>query len=189
MTAENWDEVVSAKVLQPPKLVDYFDDYLEAHYDALGPHWAALFLLFQEAVEKDPEESLRRYQALSAYPPCAYVESTIGEVCRTWNGDLYAAKRHFTRAVEGAPQLALFHYELGRVYYLLGLFDKALEEFDRGSEGNEEQDGDVVPQCLAYQGLLTGHYKGDRKAGKRLLKQALKLHPRDPWTRQILRQL
>jgi tetratricopeptide (TPR) repeat protein len=189
LTEENWDDVVSGTVNEPPKLADYFDDYLDAHVDALGPRWAAVFLLFMEAREKDPEEALYWYQALTLYPPCACVESLIGDVCRGWTGDLYAAKRHYARAVELAPHLSLFHYNLGLAYFYLGIFDKALAAFERGSAGNPEQDGEAVARCCANLGMLTGHYKGDRKAGKRHLKQSLKLLPGYTLARQMLRQL
>lgn len=189
LTEENWDEVVSDQLHEPPKWVDYLEDYLDAHSEGLGPRWAALFLLFLEATERDDEAARQLYQELAAYPPCAYVESRIGEMYWQGRGDLYAARRHYTRAVQLSPHLAVCHYVLGQIYFLLGLFDKALAEFERGKEAPLEQDPEAVARSQAFLGLLTGLYKGDRKAGKRLIKQALKLRRGDAQVRQMLRQL
>jgi tetratricopeptide (TPR) repeat protein len=189
LTEENWDEVVSQEIHEPSKWGDYLEDYLDAHAEALGPRWAGLFLLFLEATEREVEAAQRLYQELASYPPCAYIESRLGEKYWQGRGELYAARRHYMKAVQLSPHLAIGHYVLGQIYFLLGLFDKALAEFEQAKEAPLEQDPEAVVRSQAFLGLLTALYKGDRKAGKRLIKQALKLRRGDAQVRQLLRQL
>lgn len=189
LTQENWDEVVSREIHEPPKWMDYLNDYFDAHVADLDVRWAALLLLFLEAIPEEPQKALRLYQELASYPPCAYIESRIGDLHRSQSGGLYAARRHYMKAVQLAPHLAACHDALGHIFFLLGLFDKALAEFERGQEAPWEQDPEAVSRSQAFAGMLTGLYKGDRKAGKRLIKQALKRRRGDALIQQMQRQM
>ncbi len=94
----------------------------------LGPDWAAALVLFESYASEDGDPGRARVvyeRRLSGSPLCAFVERWMGDVCLYRLGVIHRARPHYQAATAAAPDHAPAHFQLGQVYFLLGVFDRA----------------------------------------------------------------
>jgi len=189
ITAENWREKVKKAITEPRAMAENFAAYVDANADELGPEWAALLMAFQDVLWEDAERVVALYeQGLAAYPPCHFVEANMGDVYLQYFGQINRAKRHYKAAAALGPNLALTHYDLGQVYHLLGLFDRAEAEFELAARCAGEDENEVAARSLYNVGVFHIN-RGEHLEGERYIRRALALMPDYPQAQEALRQL
>jgi len=180
--SENWRDQLIRFACGPRFATKSLERYVDAHQSRLGPRWAALFLAFEEEMLRQSERAERIYEeALCTYPPCAWVEATMGDVCLLILGRLHRARRHYQAAVALEPELANAHYELGLVYHALGLFERAAGEFKTAAQlaGGREDEREVAARASFNLGSYQWNL-GECAISKQLIRKALEYMPDYP---------
>lgn len=186
VTADNWQEKVRAAFIKPRALSEYMARYVAGHAEKLGSAWAALLLCFHEHEEK---KRVALYEALAAYPPCAYLEGAMGDLYFQEWGQIHRGRRHYLKAVALAPTLASIHYQLGLIYHCLGVFDRSVEEFKLAMTfAGEDQREAAARACFNVAAYLINHRR-DIAGGERMIREALELMPDYPEAQATLRML
>jgi len=80
-----------------------------------------------ETVRKSNEAASR---ALALDPRLSEAHAALGANLEYWDWDFSGAERHFRRAIELGPKVAIAHHWFAKMLYPLGRFDEALREAD-----------------------------------------------------------
>jgi tetratricopeptide (TPR) repeat protein len=190
ITADNWrDKAIEATGDLWPKIMNV-REYINAHEALLGVQWAGLFSAFMDNVRCDEERSVELYdRGLSRYPPWALVEYEVGYARFRGLGQLNETKRHYKKAAELSPDVAIIHYELGQLYHVLGLTDLSEEEFKAAAEhATHEEENEIGARALFNVGASLIN-KGENKDGERFARKAVERMPDYPEAQAALRDL
>jgi tetratricopeptide (TPR) repeat protein len=189
ITAENWKDLVKAEIADPKSVAQDFAAYVNEHADQLGPEWAAHFLDFMENTWEDAERLIEIYeQEVSRYPLCYIVEVNIADAYQHYFGWMNRAKKKYREAAALAPDLAIGHYDLGQIYYRLGLFDRSRQEFELAAHYAGDDENELAARSNFNIGIFKSQ-SGNNKEAKRYIEKALDLMPDYPQAREALRVL
>jgi tetratricopeptide (TPR) repeat protein len=189
---QNYKNIILKELESPASLLDYFKDYLERNKEGTTLKWGCLIFLFIKAEqEKNVSEIDKYYKLLRNYPPNFFAEMIMAELQLRYYGNLFKAKDGFDRALELKPNDAHCHYNLGFVYYLLGMFDRAAGHYEKAiihynsANNPEELKARSLYNLAVHRINIEHNYQGARE----LLNEALRDMPDYPQAKQALRQI
>lgn len=115
-------------------LQDYFQEYMDKEKE-LDLNWATLMFLFIKASKEKNVTLVEKYnKELRKYKSNYYMEYVLGEINLMYYGDLFKAKEDFNNALNLRNDAGDCYYNLGFIYYLLGIFEKAFEFYIKAIE-------------------------------------------------------
>lgn len=131
---KNYKEVILEEVEYSKLLQDYFQEYMDKER-SVDLNWGALMILFIK-VSKEKNVTLveKYYKALKRYKSNYYVEYVLGEINLMYYGELFKAKDYFNNALKLRNNDGDSYYNLGFIYYLLGMFKKSFEFYTKAIE-------------------------------------------------------
>lgn len=131
---KNYKEVILKEVEYSKLLQDYFQEYMDKEM-SVDLNWGALMILFIK-VSKEKNVTLveKYYKALKRYKSNYYVEYVLGEINLMYYGELFKAKDYFNNALKLRNNDGDSYYNLGFIYYLLGMFKKSFEFYTKAIE-------------------------------------------------------
>ncbi|MBV1821724.1 hypothetical protein G7A79_28370, partial [Coprococcus sp. MSK.21.13] len=123
---ENYKEIILKEFEYSKFLQDYFKEYMEK--EELDLNWGALMILFIKASKEKNVTLVEKYEkALKKYKNNYYLEYVLGEINLVYYGELFKAKDAFNNALKLRDNDGDCYYNLGFIYYLLGMFKKSFE--------------------------------------------------------------
>jgi len=192
LTEQNYKDMILEELKSPPSLLDYFKDYMAGNEDIITLEWGCLFFLFMKAnQEKDVSRIERYYKLLKKYPLNWFTEVRVAKLELRYYGNLFKAKDRFYRALKLKPNDAYCHYNLGLVYYLLGVFEKSVEHYKNAviHHKNAYNPGELKARSLFDLAVYKINREHNYKGAKKLLKDALREMPDYPQAKDVLRQI
>lgn len=131
---KNYKQVILKEVEYSKLLQDYFQEYMDKEM-SVDLNWGALMILFIK-VSKEKNVTLveKYYKALKRYKSNYYVEYVLGEINLMYYGELFKAKDYFNNALKLRNNDGDSYYNLGFIYYLLGMFKKSFEFYTKAIE-------------------------------------------------------
>lgn len=123
---KNYKEIILKEFEYSKFLQDYFKEYMEK--EELDLNWGALMILFIKASKEKNVTLVEKYEkALKKYKNNYYLEYVLGEINLVYYGELFKAKDAFNNALKLRDNDGDCYYNLGFIYYLLGMFKKSFE--------------------------------------------------------------
>lgn len=131
---KNYKEVILKEVEYSKLLQDYFQEYMDKEM-SVDLNWGALMILFiKSSKEKNVTLVEKYHKALKRYKSNYYVEYVLGEINLMYYGELFKAKDYFNNALKLRNNDGDSYYNLGFIYYLLGMFKKSFEFYTKAIE-------------------------------------------------------
>ncbi len=144
----NWQEK-TLEGLEAGSLRDSLERYIARHAPQLGANWAAAMLGFRESLRgRKPLPVSWYHKVFCRYPPCGYVELCMGDHHHHWSGRFHRARRHYEKAAELEPELALAHYDCAQLYYLLGADSRVMDACQRAADCAREDEHQLKARAL-----------------------------------------
>ncbi|KGI36984.1 hypothetical protein DP149_05560 [Clostridium tetani] len=124
---KNYREIILKEFEYSKFLQDYFQEYMDKE-NGLDLNWSTLMVLFIKASKEKNVTLVEKYhKELRKYKSNYYVEYVLGEINLMYYGDLFKAKDAFNNAIKLKGDDGDCYYNLGFIYYLLGIFEKFFE--------------------------------------------------------------
>lgn len=192
LTEQNYQNMILQELESPTSLLDYFKDYMERNEEVTTLEWGCLIFLF---IKTDQDENFseieKYYKLLRKYPANSFTELIMADLELRYYGNLFKAKDKYYKALELKPNDAHCHYNLGFIYYLLGMFDRAAGQYEKAiihynSANNPEE---LKARSLYNLAVHRINIEHDYQGARELLNEALRDMPDYPQAKQALRQI
>ncbi|OFI05342.1 hypothetical protein CLOACE_17900 [Clostridium acetireducens DSM 10703] len=136
---KNCSNIISMEFAKNKSSKEYLDNYINTYVKGNELEWACYMYLFSKAVEKrSVEKTEKYYKKLKKYEDNYYTESIMGDILLRYYGDLFKAKDKFLNALKLKKEDLSCCYNLGVLYYLLGMFDKSEYYYQLVVDNNKE---------------------------------------------------
>jgi tetratricopeptide (TPR) repeat protein len=192
LSEDNYEQIILEELDSPESLLNYFKDYMKINQHVISLEWGALMFLCIVAYDDMDVSNLEKYyKLLKNYPPNSYIEYAIGEMYFRYYGDFFKARDKFEVSLTLRQDDPHVHYELGFLYYLLGIFHKSREHYEKAVFYSKYGNcySEIKARSLYNIAVSKINMEQNYEEGKKLLKEALVFRPDYPEAKEALSKL